>query len=190
MAEGPGDAALAATGFGGLLRACRERGLLSQERLAQRSGLSVRTVRDLEAGRVGQPRGASVRLLADALGLVGWERDRFDEAARAPRSAGPLRAVDVAPVASNLGVGLIDLPASPDGVAAGPGGLGQQRREALDPAVDGGVVDLDATLGEQLLDIAVGQREAQVPPHRQHDHVWWKQKPAKADRVRGAEQRR
>jgi hypothetical protein len=54
------------------------------------------------------------------------------------------RAVDIAPVASNLGVGLIDLPASPDGMPARPGGLGQQRREALDPAVDGGVVDLDA----------------------------------------------
>jgi hypothetical protein len=35
------------------------------------------------------------------------------------------------------------------------------------------VVDLDPAFGEQLLDIAVGQREAQVPPHRQHDDVWW-----------------
>jgi hypothetical protein len=31
------------------------------------------------------------------------------------------------------------------------------------PAVDGDVVDLDATLGEQLLDVAVRQAEAQVP---------------------------
>jgi hypothetical protein len=34
-------------------------------------------------------------------------------------------------------------------VPAGAGGLGQQRREPLQPAVDGGVVDLDAALGEQ-----------------------------------------
>jgi transcriptional regulator with XRE-family HTH domain len=38
--------------------------LLSQERLAERSGLSVRTIRDLESGRVRRPRTASVRLLA------------------------------------------------------------------------------------------------------------------------------
>jgi hypothetical protein len=34
---------------------------------------------------------------------------------------------------------------------AGSGGFGQQGREALDPAVDGDVVDLDAAFGEQLL---------------------------------------
>jgi hypothetical protein len=31
---------------------------------------------------------------------------------------------------------------------AGPGGLGQQRREPLDPPVDRDVVDLDPALGE------------------------------------------
>jgi hypothetical protein len=33
------------------------------------------------------------------------------------------------------------------------------------------VVDLDATLGEQLLDVAVRQGEAKVPAYRQHDHL-------------------
>jgi hypothetical protein len=33
-------------------------------------------------------------------------------------------------------------------VAAEPGGLGQQGREALDPAVDRDAVDLDAAFGE------------------------------------------
>jgi hypothetical protein len=33
------------------------------------------------------------------------------------------------------------------------------------------VVDLNAALGEQLLHVAVGQTEPQVPPHREHDHV-------------------
>jgi tetratricopeptide (TPR) repeat protein/transcriptional regulator with XRE-family HTH domain len=82
MAQRPGDSALAATAFGGLLRAHRERELLSQERLAQRSGLSARTIRDLEAGRVRRPRGASVRLLADALRLEGTLRAAFEAAAR------------------------------------------------------------------------------------------------------------
>ena len=58
-------------------------------------------------------------------------------------------------------------------VAAWPCGVGQQRREPQHPPVDGDVVDLDAALGEQFLDIAIGQAEAQVPAHRQHDHVGW-----------------
>ncbi len=42
-------------GFGRLLREHRRRALLSQERLAERAGLSVRTVRDLERGAVRRP---------------------------------------------------------------------------------------------------------------------------------------
>jgi hypothetical protein len=38
--------------------------------------------------------------------------------------------------------------------------------------VDGDVVDLDATLGEQFLDVAMGQAEAQVPANRDHDVGW------------------
>jgi hypothetical protein len=70
------------------------------------------------------------------------------------------RAVDVAPPAGDLHVGLIDPLTVPDRVAAGPGGLGQQRREPQHPSVDGYVVDLDPTFGEQLLDVAIRQREA------------------------------
>jgi tetratricopeptide (TPR) repeat protein/transcriptional regulator with XRE-family HTH domain len=88
MAERPGDYATAGyMHFGGLLRAYRERGLLSQERLGERSGLSARTIRDLER-RARRPRGESVRLLADGLGLVGWEREQFEDAARWLCSAG------------------------------------------------------------------------------------------------------
>jgi len=58
-------------------------------------------------------------------------------------------------------------------VPARPGGLGQQRREPLHPAVDGDVVDLHAALGEQLLHVAIRQAEPQVPADREDDHVWW-----------------
>src|SRR6266571_3185785 len=85
--EGDGTA-VGQMGFGGLVRACRERGLLSQEQLAERSGLSTRAIRDLEAGRVRRPRTESVRLLVDALGLVGADRERFERAARQPPLAG------------------------------------------------------------------------------------------------------
>jgi tetratricopeptide (TPR) repeat protein/transcriptional regulator with XRE-family HTH domain len=50
---------------------------MTQQELARRSGLGVRTVRDLESGRAREPRPATRRLLAEALGLVGEERDRF-----------------------------------------------------------------------------------------------------------------
>jgi hypothetical protein len=35
------------------------------------------------------------------------------------------------------------------------------------------VVDLDTALSEQLLDIAVGQAEAQVPADRDDDDLGW-----------------
>jgi LuxR family maltose regulon positive regulatory protein len=102
MAERRGDRAAAGlVGFGELLRACRERELLSQERLAERSGLSARTVRDLEVGRVRRPHAESVRLLADALHLAGWEREQFQVAARGSPRAGPPRAQPLASAPGN-----------------------------------------------------------------------------------------
>ena len=79
--------------------------------------------------------------------------------------------VQVLPRTTHLEVGLVDVPAVADGVAGGPSGLGQQRREALHPPVDGDVVDFDASLGEQLLHVSVRQPEAEVPPHGQQDHI-------------------
>ena len=56
-------------GFADLLLDLRVQAGLSQEELADRAGLSVRTIRELEAGRVARPRKDSVRLLGSALGL-------------------------------------------------------------------------------------------------------------------------
>jgi 5'-3' exonuclease, N-terminal resolvase-like domain len=81
------------------------------------------------------------------------------------------RAVDVAPLASHLHIGLVHLPAVTDGVAAWPSGVGQQRREAQHPPIDRHVVDLHAPLAKEFLHIAVRQTEAQVPADRQHDHI-------------------
>jgi hypothetical protein len=68
-------------------------------------------------------------------------------------------------------MGLVDLPTASDSMPARPGGLGKQRREPLHPPVDRGVVDVDPTLGQQLFEVAVGQVDAQIPAHRQHDDV-------------------
>jgi tetratricopeptide (TPR) repeat protein len=67
--------------FGELLRWHRRRARLTQEGLAELCGLSVRTLRDMEAGRVRSPRVASLRLLETALELSGVSRDEFEKLA-------------------------------------------------------------------------------------------------------------
>ncbi|MEV4109735.1 NB-ARC domain-containing protein [Nonomuraea sp. NPDC049695] len=59
---------------GALLRGWRKRALLTQEQLAERAGLNVRTVRRLESSSLWHPRTRSVLLLAEALGLDGEEQ--------------------------------------------------------------------------------------------------------------------
>jgi len=81
------------------------------------------------------------------------------------------RAVHVTPLPGDPHIRLVHLPASSHQVPAWPSRVGQQRREPLHPAVDGDVVDLHAALGEQFLDVAVGQPEAQVPADRDDDDV-------------------
>jgi tetratricopeptide (TPR) repeat protein/transcriptional regulator with XRE-family HTH domain len=73
--------------FAGLLRQLRAGAGLTQEELAEAAGVSLRSVSDLERGRVGIPQKETVRLLADALGLIGAARAEFEAAARG--RAGP-----------------------------------------------------------------------------------------------------
>ncbi len=72
-------------GFGTVLRTLRAETGLTQEELADRSGLSVRAIRNLESGRTARPQRQSVVLLATALGLP--EQDRATLLAAAGRSA-------------------------------------------------------------------------------------------------------
>ena len=55
--------------FGDMVRAHRGRLGITQEELADRSGVSVRGLGEIEAGRSSRPRPTTVRLLADAFGL-------------------------------------------------------------------------------------------------------------------------
>lgn len=68
-------------GFADLLLDLRVQAGLSQEELADRAGLSVRTIRELEAGRVARPRKDSVRLLAEGLDLRDGDASKFLAAA-------------------------------------------------------------------------------------------------------------
>jgi tetratricopeptide (TPR) repeat protein/transcriptional regulator with XRE-family HTH domain len=99
-----GDGRTDAGSLGELVRAHRRRSGLTQEELAEATGLSVRGIGKIEAGRVGTPRPATVRLLADAFGLSGAERRRFGESAAAePPGGGTVPAQLPADVAAFAG---------------------------------------------------------------------------------------
>src|SRR3712207_6873091 len=52
-----------------------------------------------------------------------------------------------------------------------PDPLLQFREVGLDPAEEGGVVHVHAAVGEHQLEVAVADREHQVPPDRPQDHL-------------------
>jgi len=90
-------------GFDDLLRQYRTTACLTQEELAHRSGLSVRTLSDMERGHTARPLIRSVRLLADALDLDLPARTRLIAAAYGdsgePGTAEPDGGGDAAPAA-------------------------------------------------------------------------------------------
>jgi pimeloyl-ACP methyl ester carboxylesterase/class 3 adenylate cyclase/transcriptional regulator with XRE-family HTH domain len=63
------------------LRGFRRRARLTQEELAERAGVSVRTIRSFETDRSSTPRFSSVRALAEALDLEAGEWQRFERLA-------------------------------------------------------------------------------------------------------------
>jgi tetratricopeptide (TPR) repeat protein/transcriptional regulator with XRE-family HTH domain len=70
-----------APALGDKLHAYRSSACMSQQELAERSGLSVRTISNLECGRTRSPFPNSLRRLADALGLREGARAEFIGAA-------------------------------------------------------------------------------------------------------------
>ncbi|MFJ6998233.1 helix-turn-helix transcriptional regulator, partial [Streptomyces sp. NPDC003090] len=80
--------------LGTLLRRLRKQAGLTQEQLAERSAVSVRTIRRLETGRSADHRLTTLNLLADALGADAEERRRLTDCwagSRPAPSAGPER---------------------------------------------------------------------------------------------------
>ena len=79
-----------ASQFGPRLRRFRLRAGLTQEVLAERAGVGVRTVRRLETGERGDPRVGTVDALADALELTRAERVELLAATDEPVGAAPV----------------------------------------------------------------------------------------------------
>jgi tetratricopeptide (TPR) repeat protein/transcriptional regulator with XRE-family HTH domain len=80
------------TGFGHLLRQFRRSVGITQEELAELAGISPRSLRDLEGGRVSRPRRSTVDGLARGLGLAADDRARLLAAAWRPAPAPDLAA--------------------------------------------------------------------------------------------------
>jgi tetratricopeptide (TPR) repeat protein/transcriptional regulator with XRE-family HTH domain len=100
--------------FGAIVRQHRRRLGLSQQDLAERTGVTVRGLRKIESGQIATPRPVTVRLLADAFGLVDADRDQFCEAAH--------QTPDSPPRASS---GPAQLPADVAGFVGRTGALGE-----------------------------------------------------------------
>jgi transcriptional regulator with XRE-family HTH domain len=103
--------------FGDLLRRHRRAAGLTQPELAERAGLSVRGINDLERGVRQTPRKDTVALLAQALDLTEEERTGFAAAARrGPNVAGPA-ASSVSPLSTTQGeaTAAVPMPALPTG---------------------------------------------------------------------------
>jgi tetratricopeptide (TPR) repeat protein/DNA-binding XRE family transcriptional regulator len=75
--------------FAGLLRKLRTEARLTQEELAEAAGLSPRSVSDLERGVSRTAHRDTIRLLADALQLIGPARAQFEAAGRGRDPGGP-----------------------------------------------------------------------------------------------------
>ena len=91
MSEGQGPAL---ENFGTLVRQYRLALGLSQEELADRSGLSVRAIANIERGRTTRPHRHSVQSLGDALVLPDSQRRELDRAARVPAEGVPPMAAE------------------------------------------------------------------------------------------------
>ncbi|MFJ9080459.1 tetratricopeptide repeat protein [Streptomyces sp. NPDC102278] len=128
------------TEFGARLRALRTRAGVSQELLAQRAGISVRALSNLERGRARGPQRRTVRALAEALELDAAGGRELEEAASLgrPRTALPADAPETSPAGHHT----LALPRDiGDFTARGPA-LDRLRAltERLDPADPAGPV--------------------------------------------------
>ncbi|MFB6392322.1 tetratricopeptide repeat protein [Polymorphospora lycopeni] len=74
--------------FGRLLRRVRRAARLTQEELAERSGVAARTISDIERGKVRTAQRETARRLAAALRLTGTDLTAFEETARGRPATG------------------------------------------------------------------------------------------------------
>jgi transcriptional regulator with XRE-family HTH domain/tetratricopeptide (TPR) repeat protein len=127
--------------FGEALKAYRRQSGMTQEDLAAQAGVSVRSISNLECGRIGAPRPHTVQLLAEALGLAGADLDEFCRAAidnDTPVEAFRMAATDPPPPETRLGSVARPVPAQLPPDIPGFAGRHEQLAE-LDAALEAGL---------------------------------------------------
>ena len=139
--------------LGGLVRARRARLGVTQEELAERAGLSERTLRNLEGGRIRRPYPDTIRRLADALELTGRHRDQFQAAARGVTPG--LRPEGMVP--SLLPLSVTDFTGRDEEVAEVLGLLATDRPEVAKAVVISAVAGKPG-IGKTTLAVHVGHR--------------------------------
>ena len=79
-------------------------------------------------------------------------------------------AVEIRPATTNLHIGFVDMSFAGHATLAPVKTFEQQRRELHDPAMDCGMVDVNAALGHHLLQISKAEIVSQIPAYAQQDH--------------------
>ena len=126
--------------FASLLRKLRGEARLTQEELAEASGVRPRSISDLERGVATSPQRETIRRLADALGLAGLVRAQFEAVARG-------RAAPVGPEADGVGGAAAATRTLPRDVASFTGRQRELQELVHAAAGAGGVVGIHAIGG-------------------------------------------
>jgi tetratricopeptide (TPR) repeat protein/transcriptional regulator with XRE-family HTH domain len=155
-----------------LLRGWRERALLTQEQLAERSGLSVRTIRRLESGpATRRPHPSSIRMLAAALDLSEAEQAALAAAARwtqTEAAASDERPVPSGTAASSVPDGVPrQLPAPPPGFTGRVAELADLHRVRDAATVVITAIDGMAGIGKTALAVHAAHRLSEHYPDGQ-----------------------
>jgi transcriptional regulator with XRE-family HTH domain len=126
--------------FAALLRKMRTEAQLTQEELAEASGVRPRTVSDLERGVAVAPQRETVRRLADALNLTGLVKAQFEAIARG-------RAIPAATDVPGVGGAAAATRTLPRDIASFTGRQQELELLAEAAAASGGVVGIHAIGG-------------------------------------------
>jgi tetratricopeptide (TPR) repeat protein/DNA-binding XRE family transcriptional regulator len=157
--------------LGTWLRSRRESAGLSQEELAERAGLSIRALRNIERGRTEYPHLGSLQRLADALALQGQTRAEFLRVGQRPAASvttppGLVAQADkVLIIPRQLPAGVRQFVGREHELAVLTGQLGQV--DARPPAVVISAIDGAAGIGKTALAVHFGHQAAGLFPDGQ-----------------------